>query len=184
MGLATEEIKPGVGPGARVRNLKDDVAYDVKRVVLRQSILYLINIGSKVAFYAVCLFLMWRGVLSFFPDRPAPAPVSAVEVVPVHASQTASDASAPLVLGLSLVVLLLPVVTISFIRAMVARRSNKVNAFTLAVYTAIDLILAYFMIGMSLETTASVLLFVGAGVFSLIYNLTVMNYALKLEDGR
>ena len=40
------------------------------------------------------------------------------------------------------------------------------------------------MVGASLETTASVVLFVGATLFSLIYNVTIMNYAVRLEDGK
>ena len=96
----------------------------------------------------------------------------------------ASAVGAPWVLGLALAVLLLPVVTISFIRTMVSKRSNGVNAFTLGVYTAIDAIIAYFMVGMSLETTASVVLFVGAVLFALFYNMAVMNFAVRLEDGR
>ena len=186
MGKADQEILPGVGPAASVRSLKDDVAYDVKRIVLRQSLLYVINIGSRVVFYAICLFLMWRGVKSFFPDAAPAVPVqtSVQSVADASGAAVASGVNAPLVLGLALVVLLLPVVTISFIRTMVAKRSNEVNAFTLGVYTAIDLILAFFMVGASLQTTGAIVLFVSAGIFSLIYNLTVMNYALRLEDGR
>ena len=165
-------------PEVRGRSLKDDVVYDVKRAILRQSILCIIRIAGKVSLCAACLFLMWRGIRSFFPE---PRPTPTVQAVPVQAA-AASSAGAPLVLGLALVVLMLPIVTITFIRTMVSKRSNGVNAFTLGVYTAIDMILAYFMVGATFETTASVVLFVGAAIFSLVYNVAVMNYALRLED--
>lgn len=132
---------------------------------------------------------MWRGVKSFAPDeQPATA---AVEVQPaaasgdnVSAALAATGVGAPAVLAFLLAILLLPVVTISFIRTMVSKRSNGVNALTLAIYTAADFILAFFMVGATLGTTGKAVVFIGVGIFSLFYNFIVMNYALKLEDGR
>ena len=69
-------------------------------------------------------------------------------------------------------------------RTMVSKRSNGVNAFTLGIYTAIDFILSYFVVGPKFDTTVKTVAFIGMGIFSLMYNFMVMNYALKLEDGR
>ena len=178
------ELKTGPGPAKRERSLSADVAYDVQRVLYRKWIIVVIEYLLKLLAVAFFGWLAWRGFRSLFtssaPAAPsAPAPVPAPE--PVAA---ASAVGAPWILGLALAVLLLPVVTISFIRTMVSKRSNGVNAFTLGVYTAIDAIIAYFMVGMSLETTASVVLFVGAVLFALFYNVAVMNFAVRLEDGR
>ena len=80
-----------------------------------------------------------------------------------------------------MVVLLLPVLSISFIRYMVAKRSNGCNAFVLGIYTFIDLILAGFMTG-GFTTVLSTVIFLGASVAAFIYNASVMSFALKLES--
>ncbi len=85
-------------------------------------------------------------------------------------------------LGFILSTLLLPIVTIAFIRTMVAKRSNKVNAFLLGTYTAIDAILAFFMIGGAFVNGWTTMLFLAATAFAFIYNLILMNFALKLES--
>lgn len=85
-------------------------------------------------------------------------------------------------LGFVLLALLLPVVTISFIRTMVAKRSNKVNAFVLGVYTVIDMILAFFMIGGTFGSFAAVVVFLGASLFAFLYNVSLMSFALRLES--
>jgi len=79
------------------------------------------------------------------------------------------------------IVLLLPVFTIAFIRAMVRKESNRVNAFTLTVYTVVDALLAYLLLGASLTGWFSVLLFLVAVGAALAYNFYIMNFALKLE---
>ena len=81
-----------------------------------------------------------------------------------------------------LAVLLLPIFTISFLRAMVAKRSNGVNATVLGVYTLIGVILAFFMIGASFSSGWDVTLFLIAVLFSFFYNAYLMNFALKLES--
>ena len=86
------------------------------------------------------------------------------------------------VLGYLLVTLLLPVVTITFVRAMVAKRSNKVNAFILGIYTVVDAILAFFMIGGAFVSTTATVIFIFAALFAFIYNTTLMSFALRLED--
>ena len=84
-------------------------------------------------------------------------------------------------LGFVLLVLLLPVVTISFIRTMVAKRSNKINAFMLGIYTVVDAIFAFFMIG-AFDSAWSVFFFLLAAGLALVYNYCLMCYALKLES--
>ncbi|MEW6078696.1 MAG: hypothetical protein AB1724_12840 [Thermodesulfobacteriota bacterium] len=79
------------------------------------------------------------------------------------------------------VVLLLPVFSISFIRGMVRKESNKVNAFTLAVYTAADALIAYLLLGAALTGWFTVILFIIAVGAALAYNYYIMNFALKLE---
>ncbi len=79
------------------------------------------------------------------------------------------------------IVLLLPVFTIAFIRAMVRKESNRVNAFTLAIYTAVDALLAYLLVGAALIGWLSVLLFIIAVGAALAYNFFIMNFALRLE---
>lgn len=85
-------------------------------------------------------------------------------------------------LGWLVIVLLLPVFTIGFIRTMVARRSNGVNAFMLAIYTVADAILAYLLVGAALAGFWSVLCFLVAVAVALAYNVRIMTFALKLED--
>jgi len=81
-----------------------------------------------------------------------------------------------------IVVLLLPVFTISFIRAMVRQRSNWRNAFVLATYTVVDALLAYLLVGAALSSWWAVLVFIVAVVAALAYNVRVMTFALHLEE--
>lgn len=81
------------------------------------------------------------------------------------------------------VTLMLPVFTVSYIRMMVAKKSNRVNALTLGVYTVVDLILAFFMIGGSFNGLFSVLLFLAASLVAFAYNVAFMTFALRLEGG-
>lgn len=84
-------------------------------------------------------------------------------------------------LGWLVIVLLLPVFTIGFIRTMVARRSNGVNAFLLAIYTLVDAILAYLLVGAMLAGWWSVLRFFAAFAIAFAYNTRIMSFALTLE---
>jgi hypothetical protein len=84
-------------------------------------------------------------------------------------------------LGWVLIVLLLPVFTITFLRAMVRKESNRFNAFTLMVYTAADALLAFLLLGAALTGWFSVLVFIAAVGAALAYNFYIMNFALKLE---
>jgi hypothetical protein len=85
-------------------------------------------------------------------------------------------------LGWSVVVLLLPVFTIAFIRAMVRKESNRSNAFTLGVYTAVDALMAYLLLGAGLRNWVSGLLFVLAVGAAFTYNVFIMTFALKMEQ--
>ena len=85
-------------------------------------------------------------------------------------------------LGFVLLVLLLPVVTISFLRCMVAKKSNGINAFVLGLYTVIGAICAFFMIGGEFNSIWDTLLFLGATAISFFYNVAMMSFALKLES--
>ena len=79
-------------------------------------------------------------------------------------------------------VLLLPVVTISFIRTMVSKKSNGVNAFVLGVYTTVDLILAFFMVGGRLSSFFAVAVFLLSGGLAFLYNVKLMTFAVRLEE--
>jgi len=79
-------------------------------------------------------------------------------------------------------VLLLPVFTIVFIRTMLRKKSNRTNAFILAIYTLVDAILAFLLVGAALSGWGPVLIFVIAVAAAFLYNVSVMSFALKLEE--
>ncbi|MBR4171301.1 MAG: hypothetical protein IKR48_06585 [Kiritimatiellae bacterium] len=79
-------------------------------------------------------------------------------------------------------ILLLPIVTLPWIRRLVAKRSNTVNALTLGGYTLVDLILIFLLTNITFATTGCVLLFLFWGILAFIYNAVVMNYALRLTE--
>lgn len=81
-----------------------------------------------------------------------------------------------------MIVLLLPVFTIGFVRAMVRKESNLSNTFTLAVYTLVDGIAAYLLIGGPLRSFFSVILFLAAVGLSFVYNVAVMAFGVRLES--
>ncbi len=85
-------------------------------------------------------------------------------------------------MGFAVIMLLLPVFTISFIRAMVRKNSNKTNAFVLSVYTLADAFLAWILIGAGLTSWFPVLVFIAAVSAALLYNIRIMTLALKLEE--
>lgn len=85
-------------------------------------------------------------------------------------------------LGWVLIVLLLPIFTISFIRTMLAKRSNSTNFFVLSIYTIIDTVLAFLMVGATLASTWTVIIFCCAIAAAFMYNISIMSFALKLEE--
>lgn len=80
-----------------------------------------------------------------------------------------------------IIVLLLPVFTISFIRAMIRKESNKTNAFVLAIYTVADALLAYLLVGAALSSFFAIIVFIIAVAAAFAYNIRVMTFALRLE---
>ena len=84
--------------------------------------------------------------------------------------------------GWLIAVLLLPVFTIAFIRTMVRKGSNKSNAFVLAIYTLVDALLAWLLIGAALNSWFPVVIFIVTIVAAFIYNIRIMTFALKLEE--
>ena len=86
------------------------------------------------------------------------------------------------VLAFLVVMLLLPVFTFMFIRAMVVKRSNKVNAFLLGIYTVVDMVFAFFMVGGSFVSTAAIVVFIISSFVAFAYNTALMSFALKLEE--
>jgi len=85
-------------------------------------------------------------------------------------------------LGWVLLVLLLPVFTIAFIRAMVRKNSNATNGFVLGIYTLADAILAFLLVGAALTSWFPVLVFIAAVAVAFLYNIRIMTFALKLEE--
>ena len=90
-------------------------------------------------------------------------------------------ASAQRFLGWVLLVMLLPVFSIGFVRAMVRRESNRANAATLSIYTAVDALLAFLLVGASLSNWVSVLVFLGLLAAAFGYNVFIMSFALRME---
>jgi hypothetical protein len=86
------------------------------------------------------------------------------------------------VMAYILLVLLLPVFTITFIRSMVKRRSNGRNAFVLVIYTLADAVFAWFLIGLSLNGYLPLIIFLAAVAAAFAYNIRIMTFALKLEE--
>lgn len=81
-----------------------------------------------------------------------------------------------------LVVLLLPVFSMGFIRAMVRKGSNRANGVTLSIYTLADTLLAYLILGGALDSWVSVLLFLLLIGVAFAYDVFLMTLALKLES--
>lgn len=81
-----------------------------------------------------------------------------------------------------LLVLLLPVFTISFLRAMVRKGSNSKNAFVLSIYTVADALLAWLLVSASLNAWMPALMFIGAVAMAFLYNVRIMTFALRLEE--
>lgn len=82
---------------------------------------------------------------------------------------------------LALLVLLLPVFTIGFVRAMVRKSENRSNALTLGVYTAADAILAILLLGTDFRSFLSVCFLLVIVAAALFYNVAIMSHAVRLE---
>ncbi len=85
-------------------------------------------------------------------------------------------------LWFALVTLLLPVFSMAFLRMMVVKRSNRVNAFVLGFYTLIDALFALILLGGVLASGRAVMGFVVPAGVGCAYNVLLMNVALRLEE--
>ena len=79
-------------------------------------------------------------------------------------------------------VMLLPLLSFGFLRKVVAKRSNKYNALALAIYMAAAALMAFLMVGGAFGSMTAVVIFIVACVAALLYNLSMMSFALKLES--
>lgn len=84
----------------------------------------------------------------------------------------------------ALFVVTLPLITINFLFATVAKHSNKSNAFTLALYTLIDGIALYLMVPPNFKDMEfySILFFVCMILLAGACNLLVMDFARRLKE--
>ncbi len=84
--------------------------------------------------------------------------------------------------GWLIVILLLPVFTITFIRTMVSKGSNKRNAFVLGIYTLADALLAWLLVGAAINSWFPVIVFIAAVSAAFLYNVRIMTFAVRLEE--
>lgn len=80
--------------------------------------------------------------------------------------------------------LLLPVFTISFIRAMLRKESNAVTIAVLAAYTLADAVLLYVLVGLKWGSIWSLTILAVSTVVAFLYNMRITLLALALERGR
>ncbi|MDO5675808.1 MAG: hypothetical protein Q4G66_12990 [bacterium] len=86
-------------------------------------------------------------------------------------------------LAWALLVLLLPIFTIQFLRLMLRKGSNSVNATMLALYTGIDAILAVLLLtGAPFTSVALSLVFLATITAAFLYNVRIMTFALKMDS--
>ena len=95
---------------------------------------------------------------------------------------TATSYSPKGVIVFALTVFLFPIITIAFLRKMVAKRSNGVNAFLLCVYTGIDAMIWHSAVGLQLATVFAAVVFLAIILGCLVYNAYIMSFALKFEE--
>jgi len=69
------------------------------------------------------------------------------------------------------------VFSIGFIRTMVRKESNRSNAFVLILYTLVDAVLAYLLVGAALLHWVAVTVFIVAVAAALAYNVRIMTFA-------
>ncbi len=81
-----------------------------------------------------------------------------------------------------LIILLLPVFSISFIRTMVARKSNLTNAAVLGVYTLAGALSGWLLLGAALTSKLMLLIFFPALGLIFVYNIWIMTCAVRLEE--
>lgn len=78
-----------------------------------------------------------------------------------------------------LITLLLPIFTINFLSIMTEKRSNLINAFILAIYTLIDIILAWLLVSPNHFSWGTMALFLILSIGAFFYNVQMMTVALR-----
>ena len=86
------------------------------------------------------------------------------------------------VLFWALGVITFPLITINFLIATTAKRSNKANAFALIIYTLIDGIALYLVNTPNINNFYSILFFVCMILLAGVCNLLIMDFARKLKE--
>ncbi len=79
-------------------------------------------------------------------------------------------------------VITFPLITINFLIATTAKRSNKANAFALIIYTLIDGIALYLVNTPDINNFYSVLFFICMILLAGVCNLLIMDFARKLKE--
>ena len=79
------------------------------------------------------------------------------------------------------VVLLAPVVVFAPLRALVAKRSNMINAMLLASFVLVDLLCGFIAVRWIIAGWLSAAVLLAMTVGGLFYNVWMMSFALKLE---
>ena len=80
-------------------------------------------------------------------------------------------------------ILLLPIFTIGYLRAVVRKRSNRANGITLGIYTFVGVALAFMLLGVGFAGFWAILGLLVTLIICLLYNVAMMSYALRLEEG-
>lgn len=170
-------------------------SYDIKRAVKhgKSAEVQAVIIGNIDRFESINNGALIKGTVRLIsiPDGRiiTEIPVNESTLLGVFTESDFSEGSSEMVpvpwhirfLVFTMTVLLLPVISIAFIRFMVAKRSNSCNVFVLSVYTVVDMLLAWFLCG-GFVNALSVVIFLTASILAFIYNLSVMSFALKLES--
>ena len=128
-----------------------------------------------------------NGIIDEDSTRKIPVAAEAESKSPGVSAEDPAEPSGRLSLplrlaGFLLCMLMVPLVTFSFIRTLIAKGSNGINGAMLGILTLIDLILAYFMVSGAFVTPAGVFLFLGAGAAAFFYNIFMLRFAKKLES--
>lgn len=79
-------------------------------------------------------------------------------------------------------VVLVPIITVSFARSMVKRKSNRANAVALSMYSVINILFALLLLGPGLSKWWSVLLLLGAVLLAFAYNVAYLSFLSRLEE--
>ena len=81
-----------------------------------------------------------------------------------------------------LAVVLIPLITISFGRAMVRKKSNRANAVALGIYSLINILFIILLFSTGLTRWWTVLLLLGAILLAFAYNVAYFTFLTRLEE--